>query len=333
MYETFYGFTTPPFLLPPDERFFFGSEGHNRAIAHLGFGLEQGEGFVVVTGEVGAGKTTLGEHMWSRLDHQTYAITRIVTTQLSGDDLFRLAMAGFGVDISGDKAAIILRFMEVLRNYHAIGRRCVLIVDEAQNLTKSALEELRMLSNFGGSGMASVQTILLGQPEFRRMLASQDLDQLRQRVIASFHLSPLGASECQTYILHRLTTAGWSGHPAIEPQAFDAVFKATSGVPRRINRLFSRVLLLGSLEEAPTITATMVEQTAEELARDLDGPARPAEIATLRGVRDAQGDSGGGSAGESGAERLATRVRALEQSAARNAHVMNQILDLLETRR
>ena len=322
MYETFYGFTTPPFLLPPDERFFFGSEGHNRAIAHLGFGLEQGEGFVVITGEVGAGKTTLVEHMWSRLDHQAYAITRIVTTQLSGDDLFRLAMAGFGVDISGgDKAAIILRFMDVLRDYHAAGRRCVLIVDEAQNLSKSALEELRMLSNFGGSGVASVQTILLGQPEFRRMLASQELDQLRQRVIASFHLSPLGASECQAYMLHRLTTAGWSGHPAIEPQAFDAVYKATGGVPRRINRLFSRVLLLGSLEEAQTITAAMVEQTADELARDLDGPARPIDLPATRGDDGPYGD------------QLATRVRALEQSAARNAHVMNQILDLLESRR
>ena len=113
-----------------------------------------------------------------------------MTTQLSGDDLFRLAMAGFGVDVSGgDKAAIILRFMDrAARVSCNVGRRCVLIVDEAQNLSKSALEELRMLSNFSGSGLASVQMILLGQPEFRRMLASQELDQLRQRVIASFHL-------------------------------------------------------------------------------------------------------------------------------------------------
>ncbi len=319
MYDAFYGFTTPPFLLPPDERFFFGSEGHTRAIAHLGFGLEQGEGFVVITGEVGAGKTTLVERMWSRLDHQAYAITRIVTTQLSGDDLFRLAMAGFGVDVSGgDKAAIILRFMDVLREYHGIGRRCVLIVDEAQNLSKSAIEELRMLSNFGGSGTASVQTILLGQPEFRRMLASPELDQLRQRVIASFHLAPLGAGECQAYVMHRLATAGWTGMPAIEPRVFDIVFAATGGVPRRINRLFSRVLLLGSIEQAPTITAAMVEQTAEELARDLDGPARPAEVQAAAEIVDMV---------------LKARVDALEQVVGRFEYKLNRIWDVLEARR
>ena len=319
MYDTFYGFTTPPFLLPPDERFFFGSEGHTQAIAHLGYGLEQGEGFVVITGEVGAGKTTLVERMWSRLDHQAYAITRIVTTQLSGDDLFRLAMAGFGVDVSGgDKAAIILRFTDVLRDYHTIGRRCVLIVDEAQNLSKSALEELRMLSNFSGSGLASVQTILLGQPEFRRMLASQELDQLRQRVIASFHLAPLGASECQAYVLHRLTTAGWTGNPEIEPRVFDVVYRATGGVPRRINRLFSRVLLLGSIEQAAAITASMVEQTAEELARDLDGPARPAEVLAAREIGDTA---------------LKARVDAVEQVVGRIEYKLNRIWDLLEARR
>lgn len=317
MYETFYSFTSSPFLLPPDAKFFFGSEGHNRAIDHLRFGLAQAEGFIVITGDVGAGKTTLVERLWSRLDHQTHAVARIVTTQLSGDDLFRLAMAGFGVDITGgDKAAIILRFQDALRAYHDAGRRCVLIVDEAQNLSTTALEELRMLSNFSGSGLASVQTILLGQPEFRRMLASRELDQLRQRVIASFHLSPLGTSETQAYVLHRLTTAGWSGHPHIEPTAFDMVHKATGGVPRRINRLFSRVLLLGALEQAQTITAAMVEQTTEELAHDLDGLTEPAhELA----VQDSPS--------------LTTRVSALEHTVARREDMLNRLSNLLAPRR
>ncbi len=317
MYEAFYGLTSAPFQLPPDARFFYGSQVHNRAIAHLSFGLEQQEGFVVITGEVGAGKTTLVERLWSHLDHKAYAMARIVTTQLSANDLFHLAMAGFGVDIvAGDKAATILRFQSLLREYHGAGRRCVLIVDEAQNLSRSALEELRMLSNFSTDGQASVQTVLLGQPEFRRMLASSELDQLRQRVIASFHLGPLDAAECQAYIRHRLTTAGWSGdRPMIEPEAFDVIYRRTVGVPRRINRLFSRVLLLGALDQVMTITAGMVQETAEELTRDLDGPSTALAALALDNSLD-----------------LATRVSTLEQTVARREHVMNRLSELLTVR-
>jgi general secretion pathway protein A len=319
MYETFYGFTGAPFQLPPDARFFYGSRGHKRAMSHLLFGLQQGEGFVVITGDVGAGKTTLVEQLWSSLNRETYVLARIVTTQLSGNDLFRLAMAGFGVDISdGDKAGTILRFQDVLRERHVAGQRCVLIVDEAQNLSRSALEELRMLSNFSSDGHVSVQTILLGQPEFRGMLASRELDQLRQRVIASFHLAPLGRSETRAYIEHRLSTVGWSGRPDIEVETYDAVYSATGGVPRRINRLFSRVLLLGALDEATTITPLMVEQTSEELASDLDGPSEPGSH-SLMATENNDGD-------------LAARVTALERIVERRENVMRRLSDLLGPR-
>ena len=316
MYETAYGFTRSAFQLLPDARFFFESQGHGRAMSHLSFGLDQGEGFIVITGEVGTGKTTLVEHLWSRIDHASFAMARINTTQLGGDDLFRLALAGFGVEVSGgEKSALILRFADVLAVHRAAGRRCVLVVDEAQNLSRPALEELRMLSNLTDAGQAAVQTVLLGQPEFRRMLASHELDQLRQRVIASFHLGPLGPAETRAYIEHRLATVGWSGRPAIEPIAFDAVHEATGGVPRRINRLFSRVLLLGAIEGADTISEAMVGSTAAELARDLDGP--PMAPGPRRA--DEEGD-------------IATRVGALEQAMARREQVFNRLLDLLGQR-
>ena len=270
MFEKHYGLTGTPFQLTPDARFFYGSRQHSRALAHLTFGLAQAEGFVVVTGEVGAGKTTLIERVLSQLDH-SHVVARISTTQVAHDDLFRLALAGFGVQTDeASKSTLLLRFAEVLRDLRANGRRCLLIIDEVQNLPFAAIEELRMLSNITENGRASLQTILVGQPQFRRMLASPDLDQLRQRVIASYHLGPITDDETRDYIRHRLHTAGWQDRPRWADDAYRAVFRATDGVPRRINRLCARVMLYGALENAEDITADMVAQTAAELDSDLE---------------------------------------------------------------
>jgi len=277
MYDKFYNFNTIPFQLTPDSRCFFGSAGHRRAIAHLIYGLSQGEGFVVVTGEIGTGKTTLVERLWSQLDRDTYTTARINTTQVSGDDLFHLVMAGFGLADAGgnrtgfDKATSLLRFEELLRNHRAVGRRCLLIIDEVQNLSLPALEELRMLSNMTEDGHASLQTILLGQPQFRQALCSPSLDQLRQRVLASCHLGPMTEAETRGYILHRLSAVGWQGNPSWDDAALATVYRRTDGIPRRINRLCSRVLLYGASEETNRITGPMVESTADELQYDLEG--------------------------------------------------------------
>jgi len=276
MYESFYGFAGSPFKLTPDANFFYGSQGHMRALAHLTFGLSQGEGFVVITGEVGAGKTTLVERLSSQLDHNTHTLVRLNTTQVSGDDLLRLVVAGLRVEVSGNnKASLLLGFEDIIRTHRLSGRRCVLAVDEAQGLSLSALEELRVLSNLTDERGASLQTILLGQPDFRRMLASPELEQLRQRVLASYHLSPLDASETQAYVEHRLTAVGWSGAPQIKNAAFDAVHRHSGGIPRRINRLCARVLLYGALEKTWTVTAEMVNAIALELNEDLDGVSSP----------------------------------------------------------
>lgn len=331
MYEKFYHLTGIPFLLTPDRRFFFGSSGHSRAIAHLVYGLSQEEGFVVITGEVGAGKTTLVEQLWTQLDRNTYVMSRVVTTRVSGDDLLRLAMAGFGLeaDIGSDKATLLIRYEQIVREHRKHGRRLLLLVDEVQNLPLIALEELRMLSNITVDGKASVQTILLGQPQFRPMLAARDADQLRQRVLASYHLGPLSESETRSYIEHRLRLVGWKNDPAWEPDAFSAIHSQSGGIPRRINTLCSRVLLLGSLEETHTITAEMVNTTADELNEDLGagGLAMPEPAPAAASVFAAPAATPSREF-----DALAGRIMLLEQGAERQERMLQRILDIVETR-
>jgi type II secretory pathway predicted ATPase ExeA len=258
-----------PFRMTPDARLYFPSTVHSRAYAHLLYGLAQGEGFVVITGEVGAGKTTLVEHLCERLDPTAYVVARISTTQVSGDDLLRLVADAFGAETEGPKAAILRGITAALQNGE---RRHLLIVDEAQALPPQALEELRMLSNITGEGgRALLQTILIGQPQLRRTLSSPDLDQLRQRILASYHLGHLSREETHAYVEHRMRAVGWEGDPGWGEGALDLVHQHSSGVPRRINRLCSRVLLGGELEHAPELSAALVEATALELEEDLGG--------------------------------------------------------------
>ena len=323
MYEKFYNLTAMPFQLTPDSRFFFGSQGHSRAIAHLNYGLAQGEGFIIITGEVGAGKTTLVEWLRSQMDPATYTVARISTTQVSEGDLFRLAMQGFGLaDENLTKAALLHRFEDVLRQHASSGRRCLLIVDEAQNLSLAALEELRMLSNITVDGRTSLQTILLGQPQFRRMLASPNLDQLRQRVLTSYHLGPLSQGETRAYVEHRLHAVGWNDDPHWDDDAFTGVFSHTGGVPRRINRLCSRVLLYGVLEETHHITRAVVDNTAVELQQDLDGVKTDAAQMQVRDA-DAMPEPDGIHAD------LASRVDALERQMAQRERVFRRLTHML----
>ncbi len=331
MYERFYNFTGMPFQLTPDSRFFFASRGHGRAIAHLIYGLSQGEGFIIVTGEVGAGKTTLVERLWSELDRETYTLARINTTQVNNDDLFRLTMGAFGIETDAtDKATLIRLFADMLAEHRAAGRRCLLVVDEVQNLTLAALEELRMLSNITEDGQASLQTILLGQPQFRRKLASPDLDQLRQRVLASYHLGPLSEEETQGYIEHRLAEVGWEGDPEWTPEAHAAIHRHTGGMPRRINRLAARVLLYAALEEAHRIEARMVDATAEELHADLEGGGEGvgdtelgAEVIPLRPAA-----GGGERLPERSYQDLVRRIEVLEETVARRERVFQRLMDV-----
>ena len=270
MYDQFYGFSGRPFQLTPDPAFYFESGTHRKAMSYLGYGLAQGEGFIVITGDVGAGTTTLVGHLMNTIDANRLTAVKLVSTQVEGDDLLRLVAEQFGLEWEGQSKAELIRAMEqYLREQARAGRRTLLIVDEGQNLAISALEELRMLSNFQLGGHSLLQIFLLGQPEFRQTLFhSPTLEQLRQRVIATHHLDPMEPEEVEPYILHRLGKVGWTGNPSFSPEAFELIFDYSGGVPRKLNVLVSRLLLFGAVEELNRISGHHVRSVIAEIEAD-----------------------------------------------------------------
>lgn len=273
MYEAFYGFTGKPFQLNPDPQFYFDSRQHRRAMSFVEYGLHQGEGFIVITGEVGAGKTTLVRSLLAKLNSQQVVAASLVSTQLNAEDTLRMVAAAFGIRTKElAKSELLLSLEALLASHASQGRRCLLIVDEAQNLTAQAVEELRMLSNFQLGTHALLQSFLVGQPEFRAILQAPELHALRQRVIAACHISPLDADDTRAYIEHRLKRVGWQGVPLIMPDAFEAIFAASAGIPRRINLLCDRVLLSGFLTDKWVISADTVKEIAEEIDGELSCP-------------------------------------------------------------
>lgn len=312
MYENFYGFSGRPFQLTPDPQFYFESVSHKKAMSYLGYGLGQGEGFIVITGEVGAGKSTLVAHLMERIDPAALTVAQVVTSALDGAEIVHVIAQAFGLAVEGhDKAAALGAIERFLQDEARAGRRCLLVVDECQNLELTALEELRMLSNFQLGSHPLLQALLLGQPEFRATLAQHPgLEQLRQRIIASHHLEALDADEVEHYVSHRLGHVGWEGRPAFQDGLLDTLYRHTGGIPRRVNQVMNRLLLLGAIEERDTLSLAMLGDVMAEMAADqnrgLRGqsdlrsapvaePAAPApgslpatEVAALLAERDAR---------------------------------------------
>jgi putative secretion ATPase (PEP-CTERM system associated) len=281
MYEAHYDFTGQPFRLSPDHRFFFGSQAHRKALAYLRYGIGQGEGFIVVTGPVGTGKSTLVAQLLAELRDAPVVAAQIATTQIEADDAVRLVLSAFGiVPPQQDKASMLRAFEGFLVQQHRAGKRVLLVVDEAQNLPLRTLEEFRMLSNFDLGGQPLFQSFLLGQPQFNAVLADPDLEQLRQRVIAAYQLEPMTAAETRQYVEHRLSLVGWTGRPSLADDLFPLLHEESGGIPRRINTICNRLLLMGAIEGRDHLDAaaarSVVAELRGELAESLDRAPRKA---------------------------------------------------------
>jgi len=319
MYEDYYRFNAKPFQLNPDPRFFFGSKGHKRAMAYLDYGLSLGEGFIVISGEVGAGKTTLVRNLFRQLDANSLVAAQLVSTQMDAEDTLRSVAASFGLEHEGlAKSSLLKNLEDFLIAATRQGKRALLVVDEAQNLTPRAVEELRMLSNFQNNDRSLIQTFLLGQPEFRGILQSPNMQQLRQRVVASYHLGPLDSGETQGYIEHRLRTVGWNGNPSFDSEAFAALHRFTGGIPRRINTFCDRLLLFGFLEEKSHFGDAEINEVISDLKtemahQDYQGPTG---VAGMSSCGEMQGED----------HRLALRVEQMERSVNRILPIVRKIL-------
>ncbi|NHK26945.1 AAA family ATPase [Parvularcula flava] len=271
MIEDYFGLIKAPFKLSADPYFYFDSPTHRKAMSYLQYGIQQAEGFVVITGDTGVGKTTLVHQLLNGLDNsQIVAATMDISHVAPGETLSQV-LSAFRIEPAGTGAsASIEALQEFLTDQVGDGRQAVLIVDEAQNLSPQTLEELRILTNLSYDGLPLLQIFLIGQSEMQDMIARSDMEQFRQRVIASYHVSPLTRDETAAYIDHRLYAAGFKDEQSLfTDRAQDLIYRHTGGVPRRINKLCARVLLQTALDEKDFVDAACVQAVIDDLDQEM----------------------------------------------------------------
>jgi general secretion pathway protein A len=280
VYERFFHLRERPFSLSPDPEYLYPSRVHTEALNYLRYGIEGHAGFIVITGEIGSGKTTLLQTALRGV-HKSTAVSRIVNTMLDARDLLEAVMLDFGLDPAPDasKPRLVRMLSAFLVEQRRAGRIALLVIDEAQNLSLSALEEVRMLSNLETEKSKLIQIALVGQPDLRARLACPELEQLRQRVTVSYHLPALDFVETDAYINHRLGRAALSIPPAFPRTVTELVHHHSQGVPRRINVIADAMLLYAYGEGIRTIDVTVAEGALSELRTAGILPPEPVPVA------------------------------------------------------
>lgn len=270
MYEKYYGFTNSPFNLTPDSAFFFPSQKHEEALHRLLVAISQRNGFAVITGEIGSGKTTVCRTLLNKLDSAT-KVALILNTHLNKKELLTTILEDFGVEYkSTSKTHLLSALNSFLLEMASKDINVVLLIDEAQNLTPTVLEEVRMLSNLETESEKLFQIILIGQPELRRKLSHPKLEQFSQRIVVYYHLEPLDRQETEDYIKHRIKTAGSTNEDLFSPGAIEEIYKYSRGIPRLINLACHNSLINGLIYDAKQITSNIVTEAIQELMHGLN---------------------------------------------------------------
>ena len=266
MYQRYFGLKEKPFRITPDPRFLYLSEKHAEALDHLTYGISQGEGFMVISGDVGTGKTTIIRSLLERLDDSKIKTAIILNPLLEIDDLLKSILEDFGLSPKGNsKKELIDQLNSFLLSLNQEGGKAVVIIDESQNLAPDLLEELRSLSNLETDQEKLLQIVLVGQLELWNKLNDPNLRQLKQRVSVNYRLEPLSLKEMKEYIFHRLSIAGFRGEMDFSTRALRLVFRVSRGIPRLINLLCDRILLVLYLEQKMRVTPAQVRKAMESL--------------------------------------------------------------------
>jgi len=265
MYEKFFELEKKPFELVPNPEFLFLSKSHKKAIVYLDYGLKEHSGFILVTGEVGSGKTTIVRNLLKNLD-DTVTLSKVFNTKVTSEQLIAMVNDDFGLDTAHkDKITLLRELTDFLIDQHAAGRWPTLIIDEAQNLSGELLEEVRMLSNLETDTSKLLQIILVGQPELRKTLAQPELRQLRQRISISCHLMPLSRQETEDYIFHRLEIAGNRNAVSFDEGSIDIIYSFSRGIPRLVNIICDFLMLSAFAEETRRMTKELVQEVIGEI--------------------------------------------------------------------